>query len=114
TLTVTLTDPAGNQGSNATSIKTKDVVAPTGYSVTTDQAFINNSNKATVSFTFAGAEVGATYNYAFTDAGAAHTVSGTGTIATATNPNTGINPTPLDDGTVTLTVTLTDPAGNQG
>ena len=116
TLTVYLTDAAGNQGGNVTNTKTKDVVAPNGYSVAIDQAAINNSNKAAVSFTFTGAEVGATYNYSIDDAGNAGTapITGTGTVTAANMQITGINTTTLDDGTLTLTVHLTDLAGNQG
>ena len=115
TLTVYLTDVAGNPGSNATSNKTKDVVAPTGYSVAIDQSFINNANKAAISFTFTGAQVGATYNYSFDDTdGGTTAITGTGTVASAGETISGINLTSLTDGTVTLTVYLTDPAGNPG
>ncbi|MFZ2188346.1 MAG: Ig-like domain-containing protein, partial [Candidatus Moraniibacteriota bacterium] len=64
---------------------------------------------------FASAELGATYNYSIddTDVGTA-AVTGTGTISTATDQITGINVAGLTDGTLTLTVYLTDPAGNQG
>ncbi|MFA7178284.1 MAG: Ig-like domain-containing protein, partial [Smithellaceae bacterium] len=107
------TDAAGNV-SSATSNFTVigDTTAPTGYSVTFDQAYANNANEADISFTFAGAEVGATYNYSINDADEA--VTDTGTISSATDQITGINVSTLDDETLIITVTLTDPAGNAG
>ncbi|MFZ2777677.1 MAG: hypothetical protein WAZ96_00545, partial [Candidatus Moraniibacteriota bacterium] len=68
-----------------------DIIAPSGYTVNIDQTSINDSNKAAMSFTFASAELGATYNYSIddTDVGTA-AVTGTGTISTATDQITGI------------------------
>ncbi|MEE4247832.1 MAG: hypothetical protein V2I33_20735, partial [Kangiellaceae bacterium] len=114
TLSVTLTDTNGNTGSAATDTETKDTAAPTGYAVTIDQSPINAGNDDAVSFTFAGAEVGATYNYTFTSSGGAGSVSNSGVIATATDQITGIDISGLPDGTITLSVTLTDTNGNTG
>ncbi len=61
TLSVTLTDIAGNSGTAATDTVEKDATAPTGYSVAIDQPDINNGNKDAMSFTFSGAEVGTAY-----------------------------------------------------
>ena len=113
-LSVTLTDAGGNTGSAAVDAINKDVVAPAGYSVSWDQAFANSTTLTAMSFTFAGAEVGATYNYSITSSGGAGSVDGTATIATATDQITGIDVTSLPGGLLTLTVTLTDAAGNQG
>ena len=114
TLSVTLTDTAGNVGDPATDTVAKDVSAPSGYTVVIDQTYINNANKNALSFTFGGAEVGATYNYTITSSGGGTNVTGTGTIATATDNISGIGVAGLNDGTLTITVTLTDPAGNTG
>ncbi len=114
TLSVTLTDVNGNTGAEATDTETKETVAPTGYSVTIDQSPINAVNDDAVSFTFASAEVGTTYNYAFTSSGAPGSVTGSGTIATATDQITGIDISGLADGMITLSVTLTDVNGNNG
>ncbi|MDQ1284546.1 MAG: large repetitive protein [Patescibacteria group bacterium] len=115
TLTVYLTDTTGNQGSNATDTVTKDATAPSGYSVNINQATINAGNDDALSFTFAAAEVGATYNYSINDTnGATAAITGTGTIATATDTISNINVTSLSDGTLTLTVYLTDTFSNQG
>ncbi|MDH7445467.1 beta strand repeat-containing protein [Aquimarina sp. 2201CG14-23] len=114
TLSVTLTDTIGNTGVAATDTETKETIAPTGYSVSIDQSPINAGNDDAVSFTFAGAEVGATYNYTFTTSGGAGSVTGSGVIATATDQITGIDLSGLADGTITLSVTLTDVNGNTG
>jgi hypothetical protein len=93
----------------------KDSAAPSGYSVSFDQSAINSDNETAAGFTFAGAEVDATYNYSIDDTNVDTTaITGSGTISTATDQITGINLSTLDDDTLTLTVYLTDPAGNQG
>ncbi|HEX3028222.1 MAG TPA: cadherin-like beta sandwich domain-containing protein, partial [Clostridia bacterium] len=112
TLNVTLTDIAGNIGSAAIDTIGKDTSAPNGYSVSIGQSFIYNGNKTSMSFTFAGAEVGATYNYSITSSGGAGSATGSGIIATAADTISGIDVSGLQDGTLTLRVTLTDTNGN--
>jgi len=90
-----------------------DEFPPAGYTVTIDQDPITAANQTVVGFTFAGAEVGTTYNYTFTATGGTP-VTGSGTVTSATQQVTGINLTGLDQGTVTLSVTLTDASGNVG
>ncbi len=92
-----------------------DETAPIGYSVNIDQAGINNGNKTALSFTFSGAEVGTTYNYSIDDTnGGTSPVTGIGTISSATQQITGIDVSSLTDGTLTLTVSLTDTFANIG
>ena len=67
-----------------------------------------------MSFTFSGAETGTTYNYTISSSGGGTAVTGTGTIGSANHPVTGINTTSLSNGTLTLSVTLQDTAGNTG
>ncbi|MBO6766575.1 S-layer family protein, partial [Maricaulis sp.] len=114
TLSVRLTDSGGNTGSAATATVSKDVVVPSGYTVSLDQDPVTAANVNAVSFTFAGAEVGADYDYTITSSGGGGSVTGSGTIATATDQISGIDVSGLPDGTLTLSVTLTDPAGNTG
>ncbi|MCP3888474.1 MAG: hypothetical protein GY702_06325, partial [Desulfobulbaceae bacterium] len=115
TLTVYLADTSGNQGGNVTDTVAKDATAPTGYSVSFDQGTINNTNETALSFTFASAEVGATYNYSIDDTnGGTSAVTSSGSISTATDTISSINVSSLDDDTLTLTVYLTDAASNQG
>lgn len=113
-ITVTYTDIAGNTSSASAALTiTLDSVTPTGYSVIIDQDPINTGNLTSISFTFAGAEVGTTYNYTFSSASGTP-VTGSGTIVSATDQITAIDLSPVGDGTVTLSVTLTDTAGNIG
>jgi|GEM_PF-1082115 len=114
TLSVTLTDPAGNTGTAATDTTEKDAGAPSGYSVSFDQTAVNAGNADSVSFTFAGAEVGTDYDYTITSSHGGGSVTGSGTIATATDQIGGIDVLSLVDGTLTLSVRLTDSGGNTG
>ena len=114
TLSVTLVDEFGNVGTAATDTEIKDTTAPAGYTVVIDQSAINLANQSSVSFTFASAEVGASYNYTFTSDGGAGSVTGSGTIATTTDQVTGIDLSGLADGTITLSVILSDIYGNDG
>ena len=91
-----------------------DFDAPEGYAATINQDPIRETLANNVSFTFADAEIGATYNYTFSSDGGGTNVTGSGTIATATDQITGIDLSGLGVGTVTLSVTLTDPSGNTG
>ena len=87
---------------------------PTGYSATLDQALVQDTNDTAVSLTFANAEPEADYTFSITSDGGAGSVTGTGRIATATDQITGIDLSGLPDGDLTLTVILTNPAGNAG
>ncbi|MCP2671226.1 choice-of-anchor D domain-containing protein, partial [Maricaulaceae bacterium EIL42A08] len=91
-----------------------DDIAPSGYTVAFDQDPVIPSNEASLSFTFAGAEVGADYDYSISSSGGGTDVTGTGTIATATDQITGIDVSGLGDGTLTLSATLTDSNSNEG
>lgn len=115
TLTVYLTDPAGNQGGNATNTANKDVGAPTGYSVTWDDALINASEASNTSFTLSNGEIGATAFYSISSSGDGNTatVSGT-TLVTNNSQAISVNVSSLVDGTLTVSVYLKDGSGNNG
>jgi len=116
----TLRDAVGNNANlilnsvGSTTAVLVDAAAPSGYSVSIDQDPILPINESNVSFTFSGAEVGATYNYTFSSSGGGTSVSGSGTILTSTDQITGIDLSGLGIGTITLSVTLTDNFGNVG
>ncbi|WP_034888919.1 HYR domain-containing protein [Gillisia sp. Hel_I_29] len=114
TNTFEVTDASGNKSTCSFDVVVKDVEAPKGYTVSIDQADIDDTNETAVSFTFAAAEVGTTYNYTFSSENGGTDVSGTGTISTATDQITGIDLSRLEDGTIMLSVTLTDEAENEG
>ncbi len=111
------TDSVGNTMADNLSAGTfnVDTIEPTGYTVSIDQLYINDANKNEMSFTFAEAEVDTTYTYSIDDTNSGTpAVTDTGTITTATDQIDGINVSSLDDDTLTLTVYLTDVAGNKG
>lgn len=112
TLSVTLTDDAGNAGNAATDTVVKDATLPTGHSVAFDQTVISDANASAAGFTFSGAEVGTDYSYAISSSGGGTNVTGTGTVAGASEQVANLDLSGLADGTLTLTVTLTDEAGN--
>ncbi|MBZ9632551.1 HYR domain-containing protein [Salegentibacter sp. LM13S] len=114
TNTFEVTDASGNKSTCSFHVIVNDMEAPTGYSVSIDQAEIDENNQTGVSFTFAGAEVGSTYNYTFSSDNGGTNVTGSGTITAAIDQVTGIDLSGLEDGTITLSVTLTDTALNEG
>ena len=114
TYSVTLTDTAGNTGNAVTATATLDQTVPTGYSITADHSSIGAAGATTSSFTFAGAEQGTTYHYTVTSSGGGTPVTGSGTVAVATQQVADIDVSALPDGTLTYSVTLTDAAGNVG
>jgi len=111
-LAVTLTDTAGNSAIAETDTATLDATAPVSHSVSFDDGTLNSTESGSASFTFASAEVGADYSYTVSSSGGGTPVTGTGTVASATDQISGIDLSGLSDGTLTLAVTLTDSAGN--
>lgn len=91
-----------------------DVTAPSGYAVsfTTDPIDITNQDAA--AFQITGAEVGATFDYTISSSNGGTPVSGRGTVASATQDVEAIDLSSLPDGTLTLSLTLTDTAANAG
>jgi len=115
--TVNFSDLAGNPGvqvtavtdaSSVTFIKTPPA-APTGLTLT---SWINNSNKTNISVAGNDATPNTTANYAITDVGGAHQINGTGPVLGGSFNITGISSVTLNDGIITASVTVTDPAGN--
>ncbi|MER3374107.1 MAG: gliding motility-associated C-terminal domain-containing protein, partial [Allomuricauda sp.] len=112
TLRVTVSNVLGTEGPETTDTAEKLTTLPSGYSVTIDQDPIDQTNENSVSFTFANAEVGAGFDYTFSSDGGGTPVTGSGTIATATDQITGIDLSGLSNGTITLSVTLSNVNGD--
>ncbi|MCR6653487.1 MAG: tandem-95 repeat protein [Cellvibrionaceae bacterium] len=112
TLSVTLTDTAGNAAAAVTANATLDTALPSGHSVSFGATHINNGNANAASFSFADAEVGASYSYTITSTGGGTPVVGSGTLSSADQAITGIDLSGLADGTLTLSVVLVDASGN--
>ncbi len=110
---ISATDAQGNIGTDASSNElTVDLLPPSGYSAAIVQEIINASNQTAMSFVFAGAEVGTVYNYSVSDG--TNSVTGSGTVSSATQQVGAINVTALAETTLQLSVTLTDSVGNTG
>jgi len=111
-----IVDQYGNDTTGAAGADTivVDTVAPSGYGVTIDTDPINSGNEDDVDFTISSAEDGAGYDYSFSSSGGGSDVTGSGTISGTSETVTGIDLSGLGDGTITLSVTLTDVAGNTG
>lgn len=112
TFKVALMDAAGNLGETITVDATLDQSTPIGYSITADDDLISPSESSSISFTFAGAEPGTTYDYTITSYGGGTPVTGSGDVTSATQTVDGIDVSSLPDGQLTISITLTD-AGNK-
>ena len=91
-----------------------DVTAPSGYAVSFTTDPIDGANETAAAFQITGAETGTTYDYTITSSGGGGSVTDSGTITTATQNITGIDVSGLPDGTLTLSLTLTDASANTG
>ncbi|MDQ0259207.1 hypothetical protein J2W20_001095 [Sinomonas atrocyanea] len=113
TFTASAQDLAGNVSAKASATSTKDTAAPTGTTITAPSTVTSaNISSATVSGT---AEAGASISLGVSDAGPAHTLTGTATANSAGSWSvTGLNWASLGDGQLTYTATATDRAGNTG
>ena len=108
-----LTNPLTNTTpTGANESYTVDNTAPAGFSVSFDQDPVTGASENAVSFTFAGGEASADYSYTISSSGGGTNVTGSGTLGGATDQIGPIDVSGLNDGTLTLSVTLTDPAGN--
>ncbi|MBE4606384.1 hypothetical protein BOO28_01460 [Vibrio navarrensis] len=112
TLSVIVTDSAGNSASAVTASSTLDTAAPTGHSVTFGDTLYSNAEKTAASFSFSNAEEGASYSYTISSNNGGSSVTGTGTVTGASETVSGIDLSNLNDGTLTLSVIVTDNAGN--
>ena len=83
--------------------------APSGYTVAFDQPVADPGNQTAISFTISGAQVGATYDYAIDDTNpGTPAVAAGGSIVSVTQQVSGLDVSSLDDGMLTLTLTLAD------
>ncbi len=110
-------DAAGNPGTTVTSATGSvnvDTVAPSGYTITYDQDPVIIANQSSASASFSGAEVGAEFAITISFPGFDGAVPTTGTVTQASGQITGIDLSPLPDGPITVSLALTDAAGNVG
>ncbi|WP_349622053.1 hypothetical protein, partial [Azospirillum argentinense] len=96
--------------SPATHTLTVDTTPPTA-SVLFDDDSIDAIEQSSTAFTISGGEAGAAFTWTITSAGGGQ-VSGSGVMSGPTAQVGGLDLSGLGDGTLTLTLALTDPAGN--
>ena len=112
TLSVTVSNILGTEGPLTTDTALKLTALPSGYSVSFDQDPIDQTNENTVSFTFSDAEVDASYEYTISSTGGGTNVIGMGNILTSTQQISGIDLSGLGNGTITLSVILSNTNGD--
>ena len=113
-LQINATDAAGNTGmySDPLTVVIEDT-PPTVSGVTFDQASVTAVNQVAISLSLSGAETGTSASFTITssDGGTPVTVSGLA-VGSATQQFAGIDVGGLNDGTLTVSLTLVDVAGN--
>lgn len=114
TLAVTITTAQAGTGAPRQNTAAFDAAAPTGYSASFLASSITLANQSATGFQLTGGEIGASYSYAISSSGGGTPVSGSGTVSTDPQQITGLDLSGLGDGTLTVTVTLTDSLGNTG
>lgn len=97
-----------NGSSNPTTV-IFDSEAPSGYSTSFLVAPIDDAG-----FEIGNAEVGASYSFTIGSSGGGTPVTGSGTVGSIQQQVTGLDLSGLGDGTLTLSVTLSDALGNTG
>ncbi|NLQ24803.1 tandem-95 repeat protein [Shewanella sp. S-1] len=108
-----IVDDAGNAlGTySAGTAHSVDTDAPTISGVSFDQTSVTQANQNAISLTLASAEVGTSANYTITGSSGTP-VTGSIAVASASQQIVNIDVSGLGDGTLTVSLTLTDAAGN--
>ncbi|GAA4503806.1 Ig-like domain-containing protein [Pseudaeromonas paramecii] len=112
TYSLTLTDDAANAGSAATDTAVKDGTAPTGYSAGFVASYVNLANQTSQSVTLSGGQSGDSYQLTIGDG--TNSVSRSGTLAGSSLTLTALDLSSLAEGSLNLSLVLTDSAGNAG
>ncbi|MER2491391.1 Ig-like domain-containing protein, partial [Catenovulum sediminis] len=109
---VSATDTFGNVASDSTTAELEiDATKPSGFSIDIEQSLIYASNDTAMSFVFANAEVGTSYQASVSDG--TNTVRVSGSVDATDTQVASIDVSGLAEGSLTLSVTLTDSFGNQ-
>ncbi|MDP5093760.1 MAG: DUF5011 domain-containing protein, partial [Polaribacter sp.] len=116
TVLYNVTDLSGNSADQVeltVNVISPDITPPTGYSITNATSLVNTGNQAAFSFEIVGLEANASYSWSISDGNntpltGSGTWNGTGQVIIS-NDVSGLN-----DGTLTVSVTSTDPSNNTG
>jgi hypothetical protein len=114
TLAVIMSTAAGGTGAASQDSATLDSLPPAGYAASFLTSPLNAANSTAASFELSGGEVGASYSFSISSSGGGTAVTGTGTVSADPQQITGLDLSGLGDGTLTLSITLTDSLGNAG
>ncbi|MBP2295727.1 beta strand repeat-containing protein [Azospirillum rugosum] len=109
-VSVTARDAAGNSSAPATQTLVLDTTAPTA-TVRFEDDSIDALEQRNGSFVITDGEAGVTYAWTLTSSGGGQ-VTGSGQLGAGTTRVGGLDLSGLGDGTLTVTLSLTDPAGN--
>ncbi|MDQ2042392.1 Ig-like domain-containing protein [Pseudoalteromonas sp. 20-92] len=105
-------DDASSSFKKSFTVTVTDNIAPTGHSVLITQDTITRDNEAALGFTLNGLESSGSFTYKVTD-GSNEIIGNSRAITGASAQVTGVNVTTLNEGTLTLSVTVSDTAGNE-
>ena len=86
---------------------------PSNYTIAVSPTELTGAAATNTGFTFSGAETGTTYNYTITDKDGS-TVTGSGSVTSATQQVSGVDVSSLANGTLTFNVVLSDQGGDVG
>ncbi|MFE1602191.1 Ig-like domain-containing protein [Methylobacterium sp. ID0610] len=109
-VSATARDAAGNLSAAGTQTLTLDTTAPTATLLFEDGS-IDAVEQRSSAFLIGGAEAGATFTWTITSSGGGQVI-GRGVTTAGTTRVSGLDLSSLGDGTLTLALRLTDPAGN--
>ncbi|GEK11095.1 tandem-95 repeat protein [Pseudoalteromonas peptidolytica] len=107
------TDTAGNTADSGALSVTIDASAPTGVTATIDQSVINAANESALSFALSGLDGSGSFSYSISDGTNTVSSSASVTITGTTAQVNSVDVSSLAEGTLTLSVVITDAAGNQ-
>lgn len=114
TLAVTVSTATGGTGAARQATVSFDGLPPAGYGVAFQAAAVNAANVTSTGIQISGGEVGTSYAYTISSSGGGTPFTGTGTVSADPQPVTGLDLSALADGTLTVSVALTDGFGNTG
>ncbi len=114
TFSVTLTDAGNKTGAAVTATAVLDKTAPAGYTIAPYDDAIDADTATDTGFWIIDAEPFTGYSFIITSDGGEGSVTGYGTTTLSDYPVNDIDVSSLPDGLLTISVTLTDAAGNVG